>query len=421
MSCKALKLNSCEIKGSTFAGRKFTFPNRDISEDTFVAKVRGFYNSQTIAEIQGVKDDNGNVYFSKATLENNPKGNYTIEYWATFLGIATELISVEDFKISLDACDCGDSEDSTFTLTFTEETIEYSVEIAVINIGGGGGGESLTPLQIKTRYESNANTNAFTDNDKAKLTGLENYNDATLIGLIAQKVDKVNGKQLSDENYSNAEKQKLSGLQNFDPSALNSAIAQKVDKVEGKQLSTNDYTTAEKNKLAGLELSLFKGKFASIEALNLIVGTVGAYAYVGEAGKRDVSYIWDDDDVKWELNQSVATAETPTSVKTKYEINPDTNAFTDSEKSKLAVLNNFDPSAINTALGNKVDKDGAKVLSDNNFTNTLKTKLDGLSNYTLPVASGTVLGGVKEVFLTQSQYDALTPKLADVKYHIEKV
>ena len=60
-------------------------------------------------------------------------------------------------------------------------------------------------------------------------------------------------------------------------------------------------------------------------------------------------------------------------------------------------------------------------MSDNNFTNTLKTKLDGLSNYTLPVASGTVLGGVKEVFLTQSAYDALTPKLADVKYHIEKV
>ena len=78
-------------------------------------------------------------------------------------------------------------------------------------------------------------------------------------------------------------------------------------------------------------------------------------------------------------------------------------------------------SALTLTVLNKVDKDGAKVLSDNNFTNTLKTKLDGLSNYTLPVASGTVLGGVKEVFLTQSQYDALTPKLADVKYHIEKV
>ena len=156
MSCKALKLNSCEIKGSTFAGRKFTFPNRDISEDTFVAKVRGFYNSQTIAEIQGVKDDDGNVYFSKSTLENNPKGQYTIEYWATFEGIATELIAVEDFKISLDACDCGDSENSNFTLTFPEETIEYSVEIAVINIGGGGGsgadGKSAYEIAVENGF-----------------------------------------------------------------------------------------------------------------------------------------------------------------------------------------------------------------------------------------------------------------------------
>lgn len=35
-------------------------------------------------------------------------------------------------------------------------------------------------------------------------------------------------------------------------SAMNSALNGKVDKVDGKQLSTNDYTTAEKSKLAGL-------------------------------------------------------------------------------------------------------------------------------------------------------------------------
>ncbi len=34
--------------------------------------------------------------------------------------------------------------------------------------------------------------------------------------------------------------------------ALNAAIGNKVDKVEGKDLSTNDYTTEEKNKLAGI-------------------------------------------------------------------------------------------------------------------------------------------------------------------------
>ena len=34
--------------------------------------------------------------------------------------------------------------------------------------------------------------------------------------------------------------------------AMNTALTGKVDKVDGKQLSTNDYTTAEKTKLAGL-------------------------------------------------------------------------------------------------------------------------------------------------------------------------
>ena len=36
-------------------------------------------------------------------------------------------------------------------------------------------------------------------------------------------------------------------------SAMNTALANKVDKVSGKQLSTNDYTTTEKNKLNGIE------------------------------------------------------------------------------------------------------------------------------------------------------------------------
>lgn len=46
-----------------------------------------------------------------------------------------------------------------------------------------------------------------------------------------------------------------------------------------------------------------------------------------------------------------------------------------------------------------VQKDGAKVLSDNNYTTAEKTKLAGIAtganNYKLPTASFTVLGGVK--------------------------
>ena len=51
--------------------------------------------------------------------------------------------------------------------------------------------------------------------------------------------------------------------------------------------------------------------------------------------------------------------------------------------------------AVNTALGNKVDKVTGKGLSTNDYTTDEKNKLAGLANYSLPTASANVLGGVK--------------------------
>lgn len=64
--------------------------------------------------------------------------------------------------------------------------------------------------------------------------------EARSTAAIALKVDKVDDKQLSTNDYTTAEKQEVA------------KIANKVDKVEGKQLSTEDYTTAEKTKLQGV-------------------------------------------------------------------------------------------------------------------------------------------------------------------------
>ena len=47
------------------------------------------------------------------------------------------------------------------------------------------------------------------------------------------------------------------------------------------------------------------------------------------------------------------------------------------------------------AWNNKVDKVNGKGLSTNDYTNDEKTKLAGISNYTLPIASADTLGGVK--------------------------
>lgn len=50
---------------------------------------------------------------------------------------------------------------------------------------------------------------------------------------------------------------------------------------------------------------------------------------------------------------------------------------------------------IKTWLNGKVDKVDGKTLSTNDYTTAEKEKLSGLTNYTLPTASATTLGGVK--------------------------
>lgn len=125
-----------------------------------------------------------------------------------------------------------------------------------------------------------------------------------------------------------------------------SQIGNKVDKVAGKGLSEQDYTLAEKNKLAGLESSKFKGLYATLAALKTALPegagssawnatNVGGFYADADASGSDVKrYIWDASDKKWVVQQS-ATDLTAAQVKGMYESNPDTNAFTDAFMSKL--------------------------------------------------------------------------------------
>ena len=97
-------------------------------------------------------------------------------------------------------------------------------------------------------------------------------------------------------------------------------------------------------------------------------------------------------------------------------VHTDTN-YTQSEKTKLAGIetganktvvdstlsststNPVQNKAVNTALGNKVDKVSGKGLSTEDYTTVEKNKLAGIANnannYSLPAASASKLGGVK--------------------------
>ena len=85
----------------------------------------------------------------------------------------------------------------------------------------------------------------------------------------------------------------------------------------------------------------FKGTHLSLGALQAAHPTAnpGDYADVDAGVGQDITrYIWDDDDEDWKPAVGNIAGETAASIKTKYESNADTNAFTDAEKSLLGAL-----------------------------------------------------------------------------------
>ena len=173
--------------------------------------------------------------------------------------------------------------------------------------------------------------------------------------------------------------------------ALIAAIAGKVDKVEGKGLSTEDYTTAEKTKLAGIEANAnnYTLPAATTSALggvkvgsNLAVDANGVISGDYSAATTSANGLMSSTDkAKLDGIAEGATAVTVDSAISSTSTNPVENQ------------------AIYTALSGKVDTETGKGLSSNDYTDAEKTKLAGIeagaNAYTLPAATTSALGGVK--------------------------
>ena len=103
-------------------------------------------------------------------------------------------------------------------------------------------------------------------------------------------------------------------------------------------LGTKAYTQSEKTKLEGLETSKYKGLYVDFDSLTgaYPTGEGGYYADVDSGvGEDVVRYIYDVDDTGWVLQLGESTAETAASIKTKYESNANTNAFTDANLDRI--------------------------------------------------------------------------------------
>lgn len=160
-------------------------------------------------------------------------------------------------------------------------------------------------------------------------------------------------------------------------------IATKVDKVEGKQLSTNDYTTTEKDKLAavaegaqvnvietvkvngtalevtekGIDIDLSGyAKTADMSTAVLYKGTVATYA---DLPTKD---------------QKVGDLYNVTAADTEHDVNAGDNFVWNGT--------GWDNQRGTIDLSGKVDKENGKGLSSNDFTDELKTKLEDIKEAT---------------------------------------
>lgn len=161
-------------------------------------------------------------------------------------------------------------------------------------------------------------------------------NQQDLATAFNNKVDKVAGKQLSSEDFTGIEKSKLSGIEQ---GAQVNPSASQIKAYYESNANTNAFTDLEKSKLASMESGHFRGQYTSLSALNVAVptGEIGDYAFVDLGVGQDVgTYIWDSNDTKWVIQQGQSSAMTPSQIKSGYESNADTNAYTDAEKNKLA-------------------------------------------------------------------------------------
>ena len=130
----------------------------------------------------------------------------------------------------------------------------------------------------------------------------------------------------------------------------------KVDNVEGKGLSTNDYTTADKAKVDGIDTSISTAVNAAITVV--VDGAPTTFDTLREIAE-------------WIENDGVAATDLASAIAGKADRTELSDYATTVAMTQLE-------GQVSDGLSNKVDKEAGKGLSTEDFTIAYKTKLDGI-------------------------------------------
>lgn len=286
-------------------------------------------------------------------------------------------------------------DDTTKELIFVFDTQEGE-KTTKIDISGlidtyeAGNGIELTTNVFSIKLDPSSQSYIQVSADGVKIIGVdEAINDVnTKISDETTRAEEAETKLSTDikaveDGYKAADIQLKTDVTNV-VDVLNVSIDKKVDKQDGKGLSTNDFTDADKVKLNGLD------NYDDTAIKNSISANTEAI----ETNKNSIT------SNTTEIEAEVTRAEAAEKVLTD-NLNAEITRSTDADKinsdaikaeEKRALLaekaNTDAVSDLNTkvsdnktAIATKVDKEDGKGLSTNDFTDSDKTKLDGLENF----------------------------------------
>lgn len=254
--------------------------------DTF-ADIRAKYQKKLIAGLNIEIDQETNVISASGDLAvqwNNITNKPDFKPVATsgdYNDLINKLKPGKDVSIS---------EDNTISIAIDSDSLEQSLATLQSNIDK----EAATARAAETKLGNDIATekNRAQSAEQTISTNLQNEIDRST-QIDTQHTNAIN-KEVQDRKEAIAtaianEVERATGVEETLNSNITQLQTQKVDKVEGKCLSTNDYTTPEKNKLAAIEAEANKYVLPAATASALGGVKIGSNITLADGGTISIT------------------------------------------------------------------------------------------------------------------------------------